>query len=201
VRGTEVALVLGPALVRYSDANGIQDVQISNGNLYCFTFPPKVAHAFGALGPEPMLLVGFNTEIYDFEHTDALPDHIFAAEDLAKLVEGGALGLARSRTVIANSVGVNAQDPISRSGKATGSGTFNTQSPQAISATYYVDLATRDYVLANSAVELVIEGVPCPPFIEPSQSSQLIFCGQSDRMRGTRHISNRGKFRYDLQEY
>src|SRR5207248_964556 len=29
VRGTQVALVLGPALVRYKDANGIQEVEIS----------------------------------------------------------------------------------------------------------------------------------------------------------------------------
>src|SRR5207302_9322288 len=57
VRGTEVALVLGPALVRYRDANGIQDVEITKGTLYRFTFPPKVTHAFGALGPEPMFLV------------------------------------------------------------------------------------------------------------------------------------------------
>ena len=62
MHGTEVALVLGPALVRYRDANGIQDVKITKGTLYRFTFPPKVAHAFGALGPEPMFLVGFNTE-------------------------------------------------------------------------------------------------------------------------------------------
>jgi dTDP-4-dehydrorhamnose 3,5-epimerase-like enzyme len=86
VRGTEVALVLGPALVRYRDANGIRDVQITKGTLYRFTFPPKVAHAFGALGPEPMFLVAFNTEIYDSEHPDAHPDHILGADDLARLI-------------------------------------------------------------------------------------------------------------------
>ena len=86
VRGTEVALILGPALVRYRDANGIQDVEITKGALYRFTFPPKVAHAFGALGPEPMFLVGFNTEIYDSKHPNALPDHILGADDLAKFV-------------------------------------------------------------------------------------------------------------------
>src|SRR6476646_7044203 len=41
VRGTEVALVLGPALVRYRDANGIQDIEIAKGILYRFTFRPK----------------------------------------------------------------------------------------------------------------------------------------------------------------
>src|SRR5436190_10571392 len=84
VRGTEVILILGPALVRYRDANGIQDVHVSNGSPYRFTFPPKVAHAFGALGPEPMFLVAFNTEIYNCENLDALPDHILGAGDLLK---------------------------------------------------------------------------------------------------------------------
>jgi hypothetical protein len=42
------------------------------------------------------------------------------------------------------------------------------QSAQAISATYYFDLAARDYILANGAIELVIERVPFSAFIEPS---------------------------------
>src|SRR5436305_11654478 len=71
VLGTEDALVLGPALVRYRDANGIQDVEITKGTLYRFTFPPKVAHAFGALGPEPMFLVGLISTLYGSEHCDA----------------------------------------------------------------------------------------------------------------------------------
>jgi hypothetical protein len=37
---------------------------------------------------------------------------------------------------------VNGRDPVNRSGKATGGGAFKTQSAQASSATYYVDLAT-----------------------------------------------------------
>jgi dTDP-4-dehydrorhamnose 3,5-epimerase-like enzyme len=86
--GTEVTLVLGPALVRFRDTNGIQDVQITKGTLYRFTFPPKVAHAFGALGPESMFLVGFNTEIHDFQHPGAVPDQILGADDLAKLMRG-----------------------------------------------------------------------------------------------------------------
>ena len=86
LRGTEVALVLGPALVRYRDANGIEDVEITKGTLYRFTFPPKVAHAFGALGTEPMFLVAFNTEIHDSERPDSRPDYILGADDLAELV-------------------------------------------------------------------------------------------------------------------
>jgi len=73
------------------------------------------------------------------------------------------------------------------------------QSAQAISAAYYFDLAARDYALANGAIELVIEGVPCSAFIEPPQSSELIFCGQSARLRGRKHAADGGKFRRDLQ--
>ena len=57
------------------------------------------------------------------------------------------------------------------------------QSAQAISAAYDFDLAPRDYTLADGAIELVIEGVPCSAFIEPWQSCELIFCIQSDRLR------------------
>jgi hypothetical protein len=62
------------------------------------------------------------------------------------------------------------------------------QSAQAISAAYYFDLAARDYILADGAIELVIEGVPCSALIEPSQSSELIFCARSDRLRGTSNL-------------
>ena len=74
------------------------------------------------------------------------------------------------------------------------------QSAQASSAAYYFDLAARDYILADGAIELVIEGAPCSAFIEPSQSSELIFYGQSDRLRGKKHAADGGKFRRDLQE-
>jgi len=49
------------------------------------------------------------------------------------------------------------------------------QSAQDISAAYYFDLAARDESLADGAIELVIEGVPCSVFIDPSQSRELLF--------------------------
>ena len=94
----------------------------------------------------------------------------------------------------------NGQDPVSRRGKATGRGAFQVQSAQAIRAAYYFDLAARDYILADGAIEPVIERVPCSAFIEPSQSSELIFNGQSDRLRGRKHPADGGKFLRDLQE-
>jgi len=75
------------------------------------------------------------------------------------------------------------------------------QSAQAISAADDFDLAARDFMLADGAIESVLEAVPWPPLINPSQSRELIFCGQSDWLRGRRHISNAGKFRRVLQEH
>jgi hypothetical protein len=77
---------------------------------------------------------------------------------------------------------------------------FKMQRAEAVSAAYYFDLAARDYILADGAIELVIEGVPCSAFIEPSQSCELIFCIQSDRLQGRKHAADRGKFRRELQE-
>ena len=56
-------------------------------------------------------------------------------------------------------------------------------------------------MLADGAIESVVERVPCSAFIKASQSSELIFCGPSDRLRGRKHVSNGGKFRCDLQEH
>ena len=110
----------------------------------------------------------------------------FSGDRLRLLILSRA-GSARSGTVIAkkdvdftNNVGFNGQDPISRSGRATGSGAPEMQSAQAISAAYDFDLAPRDYTLADGAIELVIEGAPWSAFIDPSQSLELIFCRQSD---------------------
>jgi len=54
------------------------------------------------------------------------------------------------------------------------------QSAQTVCASYDFDLAARDYTFADGAIELIIEGVPCSAFIDPSQSYELIFSCQSD---------------------
>ena len=101
---------------------------------------------------------------------------------------------------ISDSVRFNGQEPGSRRGKAAGSRALEMQSAQAIGAAYYFDSAARDYILADSAIELVIEGVPCSAFIEPSQSRELIFCCQLNWLRGKNHAADAGKLRRDLQE-
>jgi len=63
-----------------------------------------------------------------------------------------------------------------------------------------LDLPPRHYLLADGAIQSVIEGVPKSAFIEPPQSSELIFYGQSDWLRRRKHVADAGKFRRNLQE-
>jgi UDP-2-acetamido-2,6-beta-L-arabino-hexul-4-ose reductase len=63
--GTEVALVLGPALVRLRDADGLRDYPIEPGQAVRFTLPPGVPHAMLNTGEAPMIILSFNTEAHD----------------------------------------------------------------------------------------------------------------------------------------
>ena len=42
----EIATVRGPALVRYRDHRGLEELTIANEEVYRFIFPPNVPHAF-----------------------------------------------------------------------------------------------------------------------------------------------------------
>jgi dTDP-4-dehydrorhamnose 3,5-epimerase-like enzyme len=64
-RGVEIATQRGPALVRFCDARGVQDVNIAEGEVYRFVFPPNCAHAFHNSGTTPNVLVAFNTAPFD----------------------------------------------------------------------------------------------------------------------------------------
>jgi dTDP-4-dehydrorhamnose 3,5-epimerase-like enzyme len=71
-RGTETALALGPGLIRYRDS-AMHDVRLADGEVRRFTFPPGVAHAYGATGPGPLILVVFNTAPHDGAAPDTIP--------------------------------------------------------------------------------------------------------------------------------
>src|SRR3954471_10912004 len=73
-RGTEVTVVLGPALARYRDAGAVRDFPIPEGRAYRFTIPPGVAHAFQNTGSRPMVLIGFNTVVHDPARPDVARD-------------------------------------------------------------------------------------------------------------------------------
>jgi UDP-2-acetamido-2,6-beta-L-arabino-hexul-4-ose reductase len=52
-RCTEVAVVLGPALVRLREDGAVRDVEIPAGQALRFTLPPRVSHAFQNTGTKP----------------------------------------------------------------------------------------------------------------------------------------------------
>ncbi len=70
MQGTEIATQRGPALVRFRDERGIQDVVVTDSEVVRFVFPPNCAHAFQNTGSTPNLLVAFNT----VPHDPAAPD-------------------------------------------------------------------------------------------------------------------------------
>lgn len=65
VRGTEVCSVAGPTLVRYRVAGIVQEAVVPAGQVWRFTFPPGVAHAFRNEGTVPTLIAACNTEAHD----------------------------------------------------------------------------------------------------------------------------------------
>ena len=73
-RSTEIAVVLGPALVRLREDGRVRDVTVPDGRAYRFTFAPGVSHAFQGHGGKPMLLVAFNTAIFDPNSPDVVRD-------------------------------------------------------------------------------------------------------------------------------
>ena len=71
--GTEITVVVGPALVRYRDVTcggATQEVMVAAGSAQRFSFAAGVAHAFSNPGPGVMILASFNTDVHD----PAVPD-------------------------------------------------------------------------------------------------------------------------------
>jgi len=75
--GTEVAVVLGPALVRLREEGAVRDVAVPEGQGCRLTLPPGVAHAFRNTGGSPMLLVCFNTAAFNPQQPDVVRDVLF----------------------------------------------------------------------------------------------------------------------------
>jgi UDP-2-acetamido-2,6-beta-L-arabino-hexul-4-ose reductase len=73
-RGTELTLVIGPALFRYREGTTVREVAFAAGEAYRITIPAGVAHAFQNPGPGVLVLIGFNTEAHDPARPDAVRD-------------------------------------------------------------------------------------------------------------------------------
>jgi UDP-2-acetamido-2,6-beta-L-arabino-hexul-4-ose reductase len=76
--GTEVAVVVGPALVRLREDGVTRDVHVPAGDAHRFTLPPGVSHAFQNTGDGRMLLIAFNTVMFDAANPDVIPDALIA---------------------------------------------------------------------------------------------------------------------------
>jgi UDP-2-acetamido-2,6-beta-L-arabino-hexul-4-ose reductase len=76
---TEIAVVLGPGLVRLREGRTAREVPIPEGRAFRFTLPPGVSHAFKATGPTPMLIVAFSTAVFDAMNPDRTEDMLFTS--------------------------------------------------------------------------------------------------------------------------
>jgi mannose-6-phosphate isomerase-like protein (cupin superfamily) len=56
----------------------LQDVLVPAGQVWRFTFPPGVPHAFRNEGTEPTMLAAFNTEEHDPDRPDAVREVLLA---------------------------------------------------------------------------------------------------------------------------
>jgi UDP-2-acetamido-2,6-beta-L-arabino-hexul-4-ose reductase len=68
--GTEIMTVIGPALVRVRDGEGVRDYRVEERQATRFTLPPRVAHAILNTGNATGVIVSFST----WAHDPARPD-------------------------------------------------------------------------------------------------------------------------------
>jgi UDP-2-acetamido-2,6-beta-L-arabino-hexul-4-ose reductase len=71
-RGTEVAVVLGPALFRFREGGQTRDLRVEEGQAFRLTIPPGVPHAFQNPGGGTMVIVAFNSTVHDPEDPDVV---------------------------------------------------------------------------------------------------------------------------------
>lgn len=73
-RGTEVVVVMGPALVRYRSGSDIREVELAEFQAVRFTFPAGIAHAIQNIGTMASTMIAFNTEVHDRTAPDVVRD-------------------------------------------------------------------------------------------------------------------------------
>jgi dTDP-4-dehydrorhamnose 3,5-epimerase-like enzyme len=61
----ETTSVVGPCLVRLKEGADIRDVVVPAGEIWRFTIPPGVVHAYRNTGDAVMVLVSFSTNLHD----------------------------------------------------------------------------------------------------------------------------------------
>ena len=61
----ETTSVVGPCLVRLKEGADLRDVVVPVGEIWRFTIPPGVVHAYRNIGDAVMVLVSFSTNLHD----------------------------------------------------------------------------------------------------------------------------------------
>lgn len=73
---TEMTTVVGPCRVRFSEAGIRRDVEVPANEVWRFTIPPGIAHAYQNTGNVPMTMVSFNSHAHDPANPDTVPEVI-----------------------------------------------------------------------------------------------------------------------------
>ena len=73
-KGTEILILMGPALIRIRQRGGIRDIDIPERAVHRLTIPPGVSHAVKHTGSDEGILLSFNSVIYDPVHPDIVED-------------------------------------------------------------------------------------------------------------------------------
>jgi dTDP-4-dehydrorhamnose 3,5-epimerase-like enzyme len=73
---TETTTVVGPCLVRLKEPGGLRDVAVPAGQVWRFTIPPGIAHAYRNTGTQVMTMVSFSTHVHDESISDTLREVI-----------------------------------------------------------------------------------------------------------------------------
>jgi UDP-2-acetamido-2,6-beta-L-arabino-hexul-4-ose reductase len=68
----ELTAVVGPCSVRLREADRLRDVTVPSGEIWRFTIPPGVVHAYRNTGSALMVLASFNSS----RHDPAAPDTV-----------------------------------------------------------------------------------------------------------------------------
>ena len=74
MRGTEVIIVCGPALIRVRDGQIVEDINVAPDQALRLTIPPGVSHAFQNAGQQTNVLIAYNTVPYDPDQPDVVRD-------------------------------------------------------------------------------------------------------------------------------
>jgi len=68
----EITAVVGPCLVRLKELEQVRDIEVPAGEIWRFTIPPGVVHAYRNTGAGQMVLVSFNTGLHDPANPDTV---------------------------------------------------------------------------------------------------------------------------------